>query len=887
MQESPHQPLIAPMTPHMLTLVTAVFDLGRDRLAGDFWREPAHYRKHLPATLAIDCPMVVYTEPGFVDLVKQHRQGKPTQIVVTTDRSKLDRTAIERIETIRNDPVWRAQAWWLAQSPQASLPGYNALVMSKPLWLAEQAAANPFGTEYFYWIDAGLGHTVSPEWLQGAALKRLPQLHRHFLLLCFPYEPAGEVHGFDSAALAELAGVDASRWVARGGFFGGDLRHVGEVAGHYREALDRSLRRGLMGTEESLLTLLSYAHPELFDLQWVGPDGLVWPFFRHVCAGWPGDTVTARERLADLTETWFISYNAPRQFEALLQSIERVAPELLCTAERVLVNNTTDAALIPDYERLCARYDIRHIRQDNIGINSARLLAAEVFYRGGRHAMFWFEDDMLLVGKDESPPLCVNGLVRHVPDLAAVSQAILMKENADYLKFSFTEVFGSHREQWAWVNLDAEKQARYFPHVNAMPPAELSAPKMLGNTGYVTGEVFYGNWPHLITRRGTQKLFLEQRSEKVYEQGWCARSFELLRGGTLKAAVLLASPVNHHRIQDYDPASRRECAAEAAPLAPSYRERRIFVSIANYRDSEAPHTLRDLFARAAHPERIFVGLFSQVVPGVDDDCLPAGGYAVDQVRELRCDASESQGACWARHRILTELMADEDYVLQIDSHSRFMPGWDERFIAMLNGCPSPRALLTTYPARYVPPNRLGAPCTPMLVAQEFNKAGVLLVEGKVSLEQEFPPVPLPSAFLSGNCLFGPAAAFREVPYDPWLYFHGEEISMGVRLWTHGWDLFAPNDLLMYTDYSTDRGRPRHWDDQPGWDDLNLRSFFRLRQLFGIAESPDPEALREFERYGLGRVRSLADYEAFADVSFAQRHIGPRAKAGRFSLPAGR
>ena len=869
-----------------VTLVTALFDLGRDTLAASFRRDADHYRMHLPATLAIDCPMVIYTEPAYVELVKSHRAGQPTQIVVTDRSTALGNAELARIEAIRRDHDWLAQADWLPQSPQAALAGYNPLVMSKPLWLAEVAAENPFGSQHFYWIDAGLGHTVSSDWLQASAIRQLPQWHRHFLLLCFPYAPVNEVHGFAKDALAALAGVEQTRWVARGGFFGGDRKHIAEVAGHYREALLSTLGDGLMGTEESLLTLLSYARPELFDLHWVGPDGLVWPFFRQLCAGWPGDTVTARARLADLTETWFISYNAPRQFEALLQSIERVAPELLCTAERVLINNTTEAALIPDYERLCARYDIRHLRQDNIGINSARQLAAEAFYRGGRQAMFWFEDDMLLVGRDESPPLCVNGLVRHMPDLAAVSQAILMKENADYLKFSFTEVFGSHREQWAWGNLDAEKQARYFPNVREMPPADLSAPKMLGNTGYVTGEVFYSNWPHLITRRGTKKLFLDRRRDALYESAWCADSFELLRNGELKAALLLASPVNHHRIQAYDQASRREFATDAGRPTPSYGGRTIFVSIANYRDSETPHTLRDLFARAAHPERIFVGVFSQVVPGEDDDCLPAGGYPAAQVRELRCDAAESRGACWARHRILTELMADEDYVLQIDSHSRFSIGWDERFIAMLHSCPSPRALLTTYPASYVPPNRLGAPCTPVLGAQEFNKAGVLLLEGKVSLDQEFPAAPLPSAFLSGNCLFGPAAAFREVPYDPWLYFHGEEISLAVRLWTHGWDLFAPNDLLMYTDYSTDRGRPRHWDDQAGWDDLNLRSFFRLRHLFGIAASPDPEALREFERYGLGSVRSLAEYEAFADVSFAQRHIGPRAKAARFSLPAG-
>lgn len=310
----------------------------------------------------------------------------------------------------------------------------------------------------------------------------------------------------------------------------------------------------------------------------------------------------------------------------------------------------------------------------------------------------------------------------------------------------------------------------------------------------------------------------------------------------------------------------------------------IFVSIANYRDSETPHTLRDLFAKAKHPERIHVGVFSQVVPDIDDDCLPNGGYPPAQVRELRIDATQGLGACWARSRILTELLGDEDYVLQIDSHSRFTQDWDDRFIKMQGACASPKAILTTYPAGYKPPNNLLQVCTPILRAMEFNSSNVLLVMGLIADEHEFASQPQPAAFLSANCLFGPAEAFRKVPYDPWLYFHGEEISLGVRLWTHGWDLYAPNDLLMYSEFGRDRARPLHWTDQERWKELNQRSFARLRHLFQVQTSEDAEVTRDFERYGLGTERSLRDYEAFADVCFATRYIGSRAYYARFPFP---
>lgn len=867
-----------------------------------FRRDRDHYHKHFSATLAIDCPMVIYTEASYVELIQSIRGDKPTKIITTELGTALNQATIQRIDDIRQDPAWLAQAEWLPQSPQAALPGYNALVFSKLLWLKEQAEQNPFNSTHIYWIDAALSHTVRAEWLNAAAIERLMQFHQRFLLLCFPYKPFNEVHGFAKQALADLAGVEATRWVARGGFFGGERSHVIDAARLYQESLKSTLQQGLMGTEESLLTLLSYRDPDLFDLQFIPSDGLVWPFFQQLHDGWAGDKEGARAHLADLTETWFISFNAPQQFAALLQSIVRTAPELLNTAERVLINNSTEASLFVDYDAICARYDIRQIRQGNMGINGARLYAAEQFYKNGRHAMFWFEDDMLLAAKGEPPSHCENGYPRHVDELVAASLAIQQREHLDYLKLSFTEIFGDHHQQWGLKNLNPEERAAYDAGAEELPRAELSAPCNLADTAYVTGDVYYSNWPHLMNRRGTKKLLLDERKKTVFEQHWAGRSFKLLRSNQLRAGVLLASPIHHHRTQNYQQAERAEHrqldTQEAAPTqAPTtiYSNTRaypampgsIFVSVANYRDSETPHTLRDMYAKAAHPERIFVGVFSQTVPGVDADCLPADGFPPDQVRQLRIHASESMGACWARHRILTELYQGEDYILQIDSHSRFVPGWDNGFINMLHSCASPRAVLTTYPAGYKPPNQFSPPHTPVLAALEFNKHGILLVKGEVTEALDFPPAPLPSAFLSGNCLFAPAKALREVPYDPYLYFHGEEISLAVRLWTHGWDLYAPNDLLMYTDYSTDRGRPRHWDDQTRWHDLNMKSFQRLRHLFMLEQCNDPETIKEIARYGLGTTRTLSEYETFADVSFATHYFGSRATKAHFPMPGER
>jgi len=311
----------------------------------------------------------------------------------------------------------------------------------------------------------------------------------------------------------------------------------------------------------------------------------------------------------------------------------------------------------------------------------------------------------------------------------------------------------------------------------------------------------------------------------------------------------------------------------------------IFVSIANYRDSECPATLEDLFAKADEPSRVTVGVLYQVIPGEDDDCTllpPAVPHA--QLRTHSMHANESRGVCWARNMIQTELWGGEDYYLQIDSHMRFMPGWDTRLLDMHARCGAPLAVLSTYPAPYTPPNQLGEPVVPVLVPKHFDGHGILGLLGRPLAPGDIPPEPLPNAFIAAGFLFGPGSMVEDVPYDPHIYFGGEESTLAARLWTHGYDLFSPNEHLIYHDYTTTRARPRHWTDHRDWGELSRRSVARVRHLLGRQPSDDVQALVDLDRYGFGTVRSLEEYQRYADVDFAARRIGQRGADGRFPPP---
>jgi hypothetical protein len=301
-------------------------------------------------------------------------------------------------------------------------------------------------------------------------------------------------------------------------------------------------------------------------------------------------------------------------------------------------------------------------------------------------------------------------------------------------------------------------------------------------------------------------------------------------------------------------------------------EPRIFVNIASYRDTECQWTVKDLFEKARAPERIFVGVVWQVVAEEDQDCFLVPSPRPDQTRSVTVDANKSLGACWARHHA-EKLWQGEEYCLQIDSHMRFAAGWDDRVLAELARCASAKPVLSSYPPGYTPPDDLTPEAIIISHAAEFQDNGLVRIASRRIEIEQAPKEPLPTPFIAGGFVFGASAMVREVPYDPFLYFWGEELTLAARLWTHGWDIFVPSQVICWHDYTKREGRRRHWDDNKDWTRLNELSQMRARHLLGSEPAKDRESLREIDRYGLGPVRSIEDFYAYSGVDYRAKTIG--------------
>ncbi|NBQ17516.1 hypothetical protein EBU24_04315 [bacterium] len=298
----------------------------------------------------------------------------------------------------------------------------------------------------------------------------------------------------------------------------------------------------------------------------------------------------------------------------------------------------------------------------------------------------------------------------------------------------------------------------------------------------------------------------------------------------------------------------------------------IFIQIAAYRDPQLLHTIADAISKATYPNRLRFGLAWQHCDKDAWDQLD--DYINDnRFKIINIDYKDSQGVCWARN-LLQNLYQGEDYTLQLDSHHRFVENWDTILIDMLKDLQesgSPKPLLTSYIPSFDPDNdpagRVNEPWK-MTFDRFIPEGAVFFLPAAFNPSIEDINKPIPGRFYSAHFAFTLGQFCREVPHDPHYYFHGEEISVAVRAFTHGYDIFYPHKIVCWHEY-TRKGRSKQWDDVSSWVEKNSKCHDRNRKLFGMDGSVNDI---DFGRYGFGTARSLSDYEKYAGLKFSKRAI---------------
>jgi hypothetical protein len=556
-----------------ITIVTGLWDLGRDALGGWAHRTFDAYKERFIELLQSDVNMAVWIPRELEDTVWSVRKKENTVVYFKeVEDFKTWFPFYEKLNEIRTNPEWYNISGWVSESPQAALPMYNPMMMTKMFMVNDTAIMNPFDSKYFYWIDGGLTSTVSFDIFSTNVFQNISRAYSDSIIhIAYPYEPYNEIHGYEKNSFYQRCNLPKEQtivYISRGGFFGGTKEKIHEYNRLYYSLLEETINSGEMGADECLFTIAAYKYPNLIERFLIEGNGLVYPFFEYFREN---SEVKLKEYPIMPSESsnnlYILTFNSPVQFNSVTESIKKNDPVMYERSRKILVNNSIDESLFEEYDRLCEIHNFEEIHLDNLGVCGGRQYIAEHFDESDADFYMFFEDDMHLADPEKVGNICKNGFITKVDDLYNKVIDIMLHEKFDFLKFSFTEFYGNNNIQWAWYNVPQDKRTEYWPHYDKLPDVglDLNAPRtkftnieVSGGVSYIKGEIYYSNWPQIVSRAGNKKMFLDTKWTHPFEQTWMSHMYQMSREGKLSAGLLLASPIYHNRFDFYDGTLRKE-----------------------------------------------------------------------------------------------------------------------------------------------------------------------------------------------------------------------------------------------------------------------------------------------------------------------------------------
>jgi glycosyltransferase involved in cell wall biosynthesis len=300
----------------------------------------------------------------------------------------------------------------------------------------------------------------------------------------------------------------------------------------------------------------------------------------------------------------------------------------------------------------------------------------------------------------------------------------------------------------------------------------------------------------------------------------------------------------------------------------------IFIHLPAYREPELVPTIKDAIIQAKYPNRLRFGICRQF--HIDDEFDNLDEYRADsQFKIIDIPHEQARGLPYARFRI-NELITDEDYILQLDAHHRFIKDWDVELINMHKKLEKKgyKPILTGYLPYYNPFNdpveRTMEPWQQQFAS--FYPHGTIFIRpGGIPNWQELTE-PIPSRFISGHFAFANTEWAKEIKHDVDIYFSGEELNLTVRSFTHGYDLFHPHKLVIWhATMREERDGKLIWDDQykrgEDWWTAQNNARAKIRQLLRTEDTG-----YDLTGVDLGTVRTLRDYEKYAGVHFKKKAV---------------
>lgn len=331
--------------------------------------------------------------------------------------------------------------------------------------------------------------------------------------------------------------------------------------------------------------------------------------------------------------------------------------------------------------------------------------------------------------------------------------------------------------------------------------------------------------------------------------------------------------------------------------------RRIFVQVPSYRDKQLIPTLLDMIENAEVPAELrivvcwqhdsdeslneFIGAGFTRLKGAERNGQIVHYLARSDalVEVIDVHFLRTKGCGWARSTAQRHYEG-EKYSLQMDAHHRFIKGWDSVLIDMVESLRDRyrKPLMTGYPPAFhpetYPEKKQNFAC--QMLAKSFSEYGIVKFRPVAMVDAHLRTEPMRARFISGGFIFADGSIVEEVMNDEEHFFSTEEIAMAIRAYTHGYSFFHPHRVVLWHQYRS--AARKVWEDHTPERkaigeieatalDRSGNGRDRFMKLLCSASQIDMEDMGQF---GLGKERTISQYERFAGLSF--KHRGLRKEA---------
>jgi hypothetical protein len=321
----------------------------------------------------------------------------------------------------------------------------------------------------------------------------------------------------------------------------------------------------------------------------------------------------------------------------------------------------------------------------------------------------------------------------------------------------------------------------------------------------------------------------------------------------------------------------------------------IFIGIPAFNEEDIYQTVASAFGKAAEPQNVRVGVVLH---------YPNGNYPdlrmFPNVRVIAIDDKVGLGTCLTRD-LACSLYTSEDYYLQIDAHTIFKPGWDS--ILKSNYKELKKTVEKPIISTYVPywyrdritsqaltmfgTTGFDEPCETMwtLVTKGNPRAidvdeekykhlvyGIEAVESPAAANADFSKSNYEEQYVfAGHFMFTSAKYLEEVPFDPLLTYHEENVPP-LRAWTRGYRIFNMKDHALWTREMYTKGRdvPNSWKSMYEVKDENGIAF-RDKVIAGTLRNKDILTGKVLGIWGAPNQELLDAYEKASGINYKEMY----------------